>query len=349
MKTIMAIDLGKFKSVVCNYTAPSSEYCFETIETSPRVFHDYFITHDCDVIVVEVCSIVGWICDLAEMLEIEIKVANTNDDRWSWRRTKRKTDRVDALKLAKIEAMNELPLVHIPEKKVRQKRELINFRQQLSQRVTQIKNSIRSILDRQALSLASGQSGWTKKSLEQLRRWSRPMQKGRVDQLWRGMLAIELENLDQALTSLKAVEEKLDALNAKDKNVMLLQTAGGVGPRTAEAVAAFIDDPGRFKNCKQVGCYVGYTPRQYQSGTMDRYGRISKDGNGLLRSLLVEACWVGMRYNPWIKQTYENIRRGSKTRKKIAIVATARRLLVRLWAMMRDGTVWQMPELESAA
>ena len=349
MKTIMAIDLGKFKSVVCNYITPGGERSFETIRTSPRVFHDYFVTHDCDVIVVEVCGIIGWVYDLAEALGIEIKVANTNDERWSWRRTKKKTDKVDALKLAQLEAMNELPLVYIPRKKVRAKRELINYRKQLSERVVQIKNSIRSILDRQALSLPGGKSGWTQKSLEQLRGWSRPIQKGRMDQLWRGMLAVELDSLDQATTALNAIEEKLDALNAKDKRVKQLQSVGGVGPRTAEAVVAYIDDPKRFKNCKQVGCYVGYTPRQYQSGTMDRNGRISKEGNNLLRSVLVEACWIGMRWNPWIKHTYEKIRRGSKTRKKIAIVATARRLLVRLWAMLRDGTSWQMPKLETMA
>ena len=142
------------------------------------------------------------------------------------------------------------------------------------------------------------------------------------------------------------VEQKLAALNKQDKQVRLLQTVPGVGARLAEAVAAYLDEPERFVSGKQVGCYLGLTPRQYQSGNMNRQGRISGQGNKLLRSLLVEVCWLGLRWNAWMRQTYERIMRGSKFRKKIAITALARKLLVRLWAMLRDGTVWREPALE---
>lgn len=345
MKTIMAIDLGKFKSVICDYKTPSGEHEFYTIRTEPKVLHDFLVEHDADVVIVEVCSIIGWVYDLVRSLDIDIKVANTNDERWRKRRITRKTDRLDALKLARMAAMNELPEVHIPERNVRQKRALINYRKQLSERVTQIKNSIRSILEREALSLPSGKNGWSKKCVELLRSWARPLKQARKDQLWRSELQIELDLLETVSDALSEVENKLETLNAKDKNVKLLQTVPGVGPRLAEAVAAYIGDPGRFDNGKQVGCYFGLTPRHYQSGTTDRQGRISKDGNSLVRSLLVEVCWLAQIWNPWVKQTYDQIARGSKTRKKIAIVAVARRLLVRMWAMLRDGTEWQMPTL----
>jgi len=81
---------------------------------------------------------------------------------------------------------------------------------------------------------------------------------------------------------------------------------------------------------------------------MDRQGRISKDGNNLVRSLLVEVSWLAKLWNPWVERMYEQLWRGSKTRKKIAIVGVARRLLVRMWAMLRDGTAWQMPALPVA-
>ena len=124
----------------------------------------------------------------------------------------------------------------------------------------------------------------------------------------------------------------------------LLRTIPGVGPRLAEAVAAWIDDPGRFANGRQVGCYAGLTPRRYQSGSMDRQGRISGQGNALLRSLLVEVAWLGRRHNPWMRMVYERALRGSPSRKKIAIVAVARRLLVVCWAMLRDRRPWRDPE-----
>lgn len=58
---------------------------------------------------------------------------------------------------------------------------------------------------------------------------------------------------------------------------------------------------------------------------------------------LVEVSWTGVRTNAWMKQVYEDVRRGSDKRKKVAIVAVARRLFVRLWAMLRDGTNWKEP------
>jgi len=113
----------------------------------------------------------------------------------------------------------------------------------------------------------------------------------------------------------------------------------------AEAVAAFIDEPGRFETGKQVGSYAGLTPRQYQSGSMVRQGKISGQGNKVLRSLLVEVSWLGLRHNKWMNQTYHRILRGSESRKKIAITAVARKLLVRCWAMLRDGQPWRDSEI----
>ena len=81
-------------------------------------------------------------------------------------------------------------------------------------------------------------------------------------------------------------------------------------------------------------------PRQYQSGEVDRRGRITRRGPALLRKLLVECAWVMLRYHAWARAVYLRLSRG-KARKKQAIVALARRLLVRLWAMLRDRAPWR--------
>ncbi len=347
MKTIMSIDLGKFKSVVCFYEVKSCKATYKSFKTNPQELHDLAVSHPADLIVFEACDIIGWICDLFDTLELKYEVANTNTGEWSGRKLKKKTDKKDAFWLAKRAALGDLSTVYVPKKEIREKRSLINYRQSLTERITQVKNTIRSLLNAQAYSLPSGRKCWSKQNLEQLRSMAMPMDKVKPDELWKGNLWSELILLEQLTDALQVVEDKLEELNSTDEKVKLLQTVPGVGPRLAEAVAAYIDDPHRFKNCKQVGSYIGMTPRQYQSGNTDRHGRISKYGNRLLRALLVEVCWLGLRWNPWIKETYERIKRGSKTRAKIAIVATARRLFVRLWAMMRDGTSWQMPELQS--
>ena len=80
--------------------------------------------------------------------------------------------------------------------------------------------------------------------------------------------------------------------------------------------------------------------KELDSGETERRGRITRQGNRVVRSLLVEVTWVGLRHNPWVRANYQRISGGKKSRKKIAVVAVGRKLLVRCWAMLRDGTPW---------
>jgi transposase len=135
----------------------------------------------------------------------------------------------------------------------------------------------------------------------------------------------------------------LEAINRADPATQLLRSIPGVGPRTAEVVAAYVDRPQRFKNGRQVSAYAGLVPRQYQSGLTDRRGRITRRGPRLLRKMLVEAAWVMLRYNDWARRIVERISKGQRTRKRQALVALARKLLVRCWAILRNGVPWREP------
>jgi len=342
---ILSIDLGKSKSVACVYEADNGNHEFIGIRTNRKEIHDLIVTKSPDRVVIEICSIAGWVGDVVRDLGIELQVANPNHEAWRWRHVKRKTDRDDALKLAKLSAMNQLPLVYLPEYKVRQWRSLIQYRQSLVSACTSVKNRIRSILAGQGLDLLpSGKAGWAKKSLKLLQDHACSLEETNMETLWRGELYEELQHLERLEQSLNRVECKLEAIAAGDKRVHLLRTAGGVGRRLAEMVVAVIDDPHRFRNGKQVGSYVGLTPRQFQSGSMNRQGRISSAGHRNLRSLLVEVSWAALRYNPWARQIYKRVLAGSPARKKIAIIAVARRLLIRCWAMLRDNRPWELKE-----
>ncbi len=338
---ILAMDLAKSNTVICFYDSGCGRHTFGKVKTTPQQIHDLLVEHSPDRVVFEICSSAGWIYDICTALGLDAQVANPNTAAWRWKNLKNKNDRKDALKLAQLSAMEQLPTVHIPGVDVRQKRCLIQYRQTLVARVTQIKNNIRSILDKQGYTMSSGKSGWTKKSLELLNQMVSPLAECEVDNLWRGQLYVELEMLESTQKSLSEVTVKLDKLAESDCRIKLLQTAAGVGPRLSEAIVAYLDEPRRFSSGKQVGSYAGLTPRQYQSGSMNRQGKISGQGNKLLRSLLVEVSWLGLRYNRWMQQTYQRILRGSPSRKKIAITAVARKLLVRCWAMLRDGTAWR--------
>lgn len=337
---ILAMDLGKNKTVFCEYDSNNAEYTFGKIRTCPQQIHDLLVEKAPDKVVFEICSAAGWIYDIAMSLRLNIEVANPSHQGWRWKKVKRKTDRDDALKLAQLSAMKQLPLVHIPEKSVRQRRSLIVYRSKLVQRRTQIKNSIRAVLDREGILIPAGKAGWSKLTLQKLKSMSVPITEVSNDYLWRGQLWMELQQFEQVEKALAQVTSTLDRLGKENAAVVRLQTIHGVGPRLSEAIAAFLDEPERFANGKQVGSYVGLVPKQYQSGSIDIQGKISGHGNALLRSLLVEVSWSGIRYNPWMRQTYHRLLRGSASRKKIAITAVARKLLVRCWAMLRDQQDW---------
>ncbi len=74
--TVLAVDLGKFKSVACRYDPATGEHAFQTIATTPPAVHDLLIESSPSVLVIEACSVCGWISDLAESLSIVVRVGH---------------------------------------------------------------------------------------------------------------------------------------------------------------------------------------------------------------------------------------------------------------------------------
>lgn len=337
---ILALDLGKYKTVGCEYESASGAHRFHRSGTTPAALQQLVQEINPDRVVIEVCSIAGWICDLMGALGVAVQVANTSDDAWRWRKVKQKDDRRDALKVARLSAMNQLREVYIPAPAVRQWRALITYRRHLVRRRTQIKNHIRDLLLREGQVLARGSQCWSQIGIELLTSLARRWSEVGLTELWRGELYEELQQLELLQARLATVEEKLNAIGKADARVQLLRTAPGVGPRLAEAIVALLDDPARFRKASQVSAYIGMVPKAFDSGESERRGHITRQGSGLVRSLLVEVGWAGLRHSAWVRQTYQRLSGGKKARKKIAIVAVGRKLLVRCWAMLRDNRAW---------
>jgi transposase len=337
---ILALDLGKYKTVGCAYESESGAHQFRRTFTAPADLRRLVQEVKPDRVVIEVCSIAGWVCDLMGQLGIEVQVANTSDDAWRWRKVKQKDDRRDALKAARLSAVNQLREVHIPPTEVRQWRAMITYRQHLVGRRTKIKNHIRDLLVREGQLLPRGGKCWTKLGQERLSSMARPLVEVGAAELWRGELWEELQQLQMIQERIASVEEKLNAMGAADARVRLLRTIPGVGPRLAEAIVALLDQPQRFRKASQVSAYIGMVPKAFDSGESERRGHITRQGSGLVRSLLVEVAWAGLRHNRWMRQTYQRLSGGKKARRKIAIVAVGRKLLVRCWAMLRDNRAW---------
>lgn len=123
--TILAIDLGKYKCVSCTYDTATAAAEFRTITTSRAEVERLVRATRPAVVVIEACTPAGWVHDLCRELGVPVKVANTAAEAWKYQHTRRKTDRDDALRLAQLEALGQLPTVVVPEKKVREWRALI--------------------------------------------------------------------------------------------------------------------------------------------------------------------------------------------------------------------------------
>jgi transposase len=207
-----------------------------------------------------------------------------------------------------------------------------------------VQNRIRALFVAQGLPAPRGAKAWTATGLAGIATQAKALAECGPDELWRGLLELALTEYRQVCELVAQAEARLDAMGKQSAAVILLETVPGVGPRTAETVAAYLNDAARFKTAKQVSAYSGMVPRQHQSGEMDRRGRITKRGPALLRKMLVECAWCMLRYNAWARGIYQRLTGGGKRRKKQAIVALARKILVRCWAMLRDKKPWHDPQ-----
>jgi transposase len=347
--TILAIDLGKYKSVACMYDCDTAEARFVTLETTREQLQKLLQRERPQVVVIEACVQAGWVHDLCVSQGLVCKVANTASEAWKFKHSKRKTDRDDGLRLAQLEALGQLPVVTVPPPRVRQWRALIAARQTLVGRRVAVQNQIRACLQGQGLPAPRGARAWTQLGLQGIEQEARPLAECGAEELWRGLLSVALTEYRQLLALVEETEANLNAMGQQSEAVSLLKSIPGVGPRTAETVAAYLDDPNRFQKAKQVSAYAGMVPRQFQSGEQDRRGRITRRGPSLLRKLLVECAWGLLRYNTWARAVYQRLTKGGKTQRKRSIVALARKLLVRCWAMLRDKSKWREEPTPQAA
>lgn len=345
---ILAIDLGKYKSVACIYQQASAQAEFRSVPTVRSYLQRLLDDVQPAAVVIEACSLAGWVKDFCDMVGLPCHVANTASEAWKFKHTKRKTDRDDALRLAQLFALGQLPEVSIPPKTTREWRALIATRQKLVGRRVSIQNRIRAILVGQGLGAPVGAKAWASRGLQAIGEYARPLPECSAEKIWRGLLHLALIEYGQVEELVAQLEAKLDEIAKANEQVRLLETIPGVGSRTAEAIVAHLHDPQRFENGKQVSAYAGLVPRQYQSGETDHRGRISKRGPALLRKLLVQCAWAMLRYNAWAKALWQRLTQAGKVRRKQAIVALARKLLVRCWAMLRDGQPWRT-EMVAAA
>jgi transposase len=135
-------------------------------------------------------------------------------------------------------------------------------------------------------------------------------------------------------------DERIEHLAVQDPRVPRLHSVPGVGPVTAAAFRAAVDDAQRFRHAHQLEAYLGLVPREYSSGETRRRGPITKAGHSRTRWLLIQAAVSILRRHPPQAEALRTwtLRIAARRGKQVAVVALARRLAGILYALLRDGT-----------
>lgn len=254
-----------------------------------------------------------------------------------------KTDRNDARGIAQLMRLGWFRPVHCKSVAAQEVRTLLTARKLLQSKLFDVEMSLRGIL--RGFGLKVGPT--TPKRFA-----------GRIRELAAGHATLEV--IAEAMLSVHEVllrefngfEKRVRTMARTDARVRLLMSAPGVGAIVALTYVSAVDDPARFKSSKMVGAHFGLTPKKYQSGETDYTGRISKIGDGSVRTALYEAAHIiltrpvkGSGLKSWAMKLA--MRAGMKKAK----VALARKLAVILHRMLVDGTafVLAMPKKPAAA
>ena len=255
-----------------------------------------------------------------------------------------KTDEKDAeaiLQLLRghVLAGNPLPSVWIPDPQTRDDREVVRARLDVAEKVAAVKAQIQGLLKRNRLARLDGLGkGWTRLFWNWLRGLTRdgavgPGARATLTSLLRQLkfLEEETQRLDRQLARLAESPRYAAAVEQ-------LAQLGGVGVLTALVFLTEIGNVGRFANRRQISAYLGLVPRSYESGSQsDRKGHITRQGPSRVRRVLCQAAWSRIRQEGADHEAYQRVALKNPQHKKIAVVATMRRLAVRMWHRAREA------------
>jgi transposase len=248
----------------------------------------------------------------------------------------RKTDRIDAEVLARAVERGTIPQAHVLSPERRQLRALLTVRRALVETRAQYVTTVRGLARAHGKKIPTCQTG----------AFVTRCKKADFGDELQTLCALLVDTLRALDNELAKNELAVQTYAEKDGMLRFLMTAPGVSVVVAAMFISVIDDARRFQRAHQVQSYLGLVPCEDSSGGKRRLGSITTEGNSCLRSLLIQSAWSILRSpstDP-LKTWGEAIiaRRG---RKSIAAVAIARRLAGVLWAMWRDGTVYDAEEL----
>ena len=243
-----------------------------------------------------------------------------------------KTDRRDSQKLAHLLAKGMLKRVWVPSAEERFHRQVIRRRRQLVRDRVRTQNRIKSELSFYGVDLPAPKGKWTKIYFDNL---SRIKFKNSWMQRSFTRLLEQYEFLCGQIDKQTQLLKELAQLPRYRDRVDILRTIPGIGIINAMEILLELQDLSRFQRAEQLAAYVGLTPSQYSSADKVRMGRITGIGKNSVRAALVESCWMLISKDKEMQRRYKEIK--ARSGAKRAIVAVARRLLLRIRRMLLDA------------
>lgn len=278
----------------------------------------------------EACSLTAWLHDGLRAAGFAAICIETRQANAAMKTMPNKTDRNDARALAQIMRTGWFRQVHVKHRDCRLLRSLLVARRTVLNEMRSIENVVRAILREAGVKLGTPARAKFAAAVHE---------RAGEDAAVMAMVAPLLKVLAVMLEQLAVLTKHVQEAAREDAVCRRLMTAPGVGPITALAFRATIDDPGRFRRSRDVGPHLGLTPSRYQSGETDLQGRISRCGDELARTALYEAAHSLLtRSHKWSSLRAWGMGIAKRRGMKRARVAVARKLAVILHRMWRDGT-----------
>lgn len=329
----IGVDLGDRTSRVCVLDGGGVVVEEATIPTSRSSFARKFATLERARIVLETGTHANWVHDLLVKQGHEVIVANARKVR-AISTNERKCDELDARMLARLGRVDPALLQPVTVRAEQQRLDLavIRARATLVEARTQLVNSVRGLAKTCGERLASCSAA--------------SLHKQELNEALRPALLRLMKVLEQISKSIAEYDKQIVELcKTRYPQTLLLTQVKGVGELTALCFVLTIGDVTRFKDGRRVGAYFGMVPGRDQSGGSDPQLRISKTGDRMMRTLLVQCAHhiLGHRgVDSDLRRFGEKLTgRGGKSAKKRAVVATARKLAVLLFALLRSGEVYE--------
>jgi transposase len=274
---------------------------------------------------------------------LECIVVHAGDVPGSDKEKKNKTDKVDAVRLARHHAAGLLKGIYVPDEELQKERNLMRFRKKLVGDLTRSKNRLKSLLKFQGINIPANMdnSHWSQNFI----RWIEGQ--AAKDHLLQDTLELMLEQVKLQRQLLLKAERKIRAMMRSEKYAAkskLLRSVPGVGPTMSTLFLLEVGDIKRFKGFDQLNNLIGFYPGSNSSGEKDIDTGISKRRHRELRTMLVEAAWQAVRQDPAMLDAYEQLTKKMKGNQ--AIIRIARKLLRRMRAVLLSGVEYQKGVVE---